>query len=595
MPLQHDSACPPSSGGDPAESSPRMRQSHSVTAATDASSAAAAVPTQRGERPSTPPPLARFIGHLNPEGIFRICSTDEAALSGEVGVWQNGRSTERGAVRAATSEVPSTSLLYCTSSLAYKVLLPVMEDQCLKTLPSEPARGILEGFYFSSIHPLLPIIDKDHYRGEAGSSSTQILRSQAVCLLASLDPSMQQHLFLPEVTGLASPKEFGQRLFAAMRMSIEITLVRDKMAVIEVLLAMSLFSSNGESMELSSWAFLRAVNMSYTLGLHHRKAEREHDRRLAEIFCCAWCLDRIHAAIHGRPVIMHECDLARLPEDCLVLLQPAFRVLLSIAMLLDRVIELYRPRAKAMDLSDQEFPSFEDMLVSCDASGLPQQFLNTLEMFYNATGILSCRSSSRDQGMPILSQNPRHKSCANTISEIVRNEADRNLIMLPFVPYAVALTLSASYRELRLSKISTVQDRALRSLHQNYHWLRQLECTYHSAAVIAELVGGVLASAKLNTSKSIHHHGIIGPAVAGAGHTPAPGNSVDEACHVHMSRNYDYTQTQGYAGAPPSAFTPGLDFPDNTVYEVLGAEWLQNDVDEFFEAYLNPAIPVFLE
>ncbi|KYG40647.1 hypothetical protein M433DRAFT_160120 [Acidomyces richmondensis BFW] len=132
-----------------------------------------------------------------------------------------------------------------------------------------------------------------------------------------------------------------------------------------------------------------------------------------------------------------------------------FRVFVRISALLERAIELYRPNCTSIKIPTSDFPSFEDVLGECEALKLPTHLIETLELFYHAVGILLCRSQ--------------------TIAS--------NRVLLPYVLYAISLSLSTAHRQIRYSRVLKFQTIARRK----------------SAAVIAEL-----ARKSLFEARSLH-------------------------------------------------------------------------------------------
>jgi hypothetical protein len=67
---------------------------------------------------------------------------------------------------------------------------------------------------------------------------------------------------------------------------------------------------------------------------------------------------------------MHERDIRKDLEDCFQQQQPCFRLFLEIIMLLDKVIDLYRPMANSGESQSLgwEFPAFEDVVMKCGGS-----------------------------------------------------------------------------------------------------------------------------------------------------------------------------------------------------------------------------------
>jgi hypothetical protein len=91
----------------------------------------------------------------------------------------------------------------------------------------------------------------------------------------------------------------------------------------------------------------------------------------------------MNAAFNGRPVVMHERDLSKDLQQSFEQQEPCFRLFLEVVLLLDKVIQLYRPSKFADDgLSlTWEFPSFEDVVLRCAVSQIGTAALGNNKLF----------------------------------------------------------------------------------------------------------------------------------------------------------------------------------------------------------------------
>lgn len=318
---------------------------------------------------------------MNPEGIFFLAAnTDKdkrrsASTRGSVGIWlaeqrgQPSRLTER----CATP--PRSSLFHGLKPVIQRAILPILEEECLSTVPPLAHRNALRAVYFNKIHPLLPIINKSAYDSLPDDSPSRLLLDQGMCLVASADFSLRDHLFLSDDPTVLPFKDFGHRLLAAMRMTIEIGRVVDKILLTQLLALMSLSKEGPDGCENSSLMLGRAVQHLHSLGLHLRIEGEGPDWDYAEtLFCCVWFLDRLSAASQGRPVLMHERDISRSMQRSFEAQDPPFRLLLHIGLLLDDVVKLYRPECTNTELMN-DFVLFEDLAIECQATQIPPHLL----------------------------------------------------------------------------------------------------------------------------------------------------------------------------------------------------------------------------
>lgn len=112
----------------------------------------------------------------------------------------------------------------------------------------------------------------------------------------------------------------------------------------------------------------RAVHQAQSLGLHLQGHYTERtDQTNTTLLCCIWAIDRLNAALNGRPVLMHERDLRQDLGHCFEQQEPGFRLLLEVISLLDTVIGLYRPQISSHSPTTLHlnFPDFEDVVSKC--------------------------------------------------------------------------------------------------------------------------------------------------------------------------------------------------------------------------------------
>ena len=327
---------------------------------------------------------SRFIGDLNPEGVFLAATNPESTRNtssvDSIGVWLADKLSKR-AVQfdpRVPQQPPRASLFYGSTPMIQIVLAPILEQECLSVLPPPGDLDALCLLYFGKVHPIFPVIDEKRFRGLPLATPARILIQQGICLVASMNFSMEEHLRL-EIGG---PRlrygEFGTRMLAALRMSVEFGLVTDKIVLISALALMSFFVEGSEGRELSTHHCGKAVQYVHSLGLHLQGQHTDQvDGHAVSLFCCIWALDRLNAAFHGRPVLMHQRDIGRNLEECADQQQTPFRLLLRVIILLDRVIDMYRPMLSPDEAEwEGDFPLLEDLLVRCAASLVPTTLLS---------------------------------------------------------------------------------------------------------------------------------------------------------------------------------------------------------------------------
>ena len=255
--------------------------------------------------------ISRYIGDLNPESIFLAATSPDAtrgaSLDDSIGVWLTSTLSRRGSQSTPSMLQSPSSLFYASGSVVQKVLLPILEQESLATIPASATLETLSKIYFERVHPIFPVIDLTTYENLSLKDPARILLQQGICLAASKNFAARQHLVLTESESPLSCRTFGERLSGAMRLIIEIGLVKDKIVLIQALALMSQFIDNPVGDDMSPQLCGRAVHHVQTLGLHlKRQQEDEMGSYNTTLLCCIYSIDRMNAAFHGRPTLMHE-------------------------------------------------------------------------------------------------------------------------------------------------------------------------------------------------------------------------------------------------------------------------------------------------
>ncbi len=324
---------------------------------------------------------SRFIGDLNPEGLFRAATsptvTTGADQTDRIGIWLTERLSKSRATSGPPSDQAESSMYYGFDPLIQKVMIPLLAEECSALLPPQPEVEKLCSIYFERHHPIFPIVDKTTLRAMPSGEPASVLLKQGMCLVASLNLSAKGHLRLPKASSVLSPREFGRRISAAMRTSVELGLVTKKVVIIQALALLSFFIDGPNGGDVSSQLCGRAVHYIHSMGLHIQTQQQGQDDQYAQtLLCCIWALDRLNAALHGRPVLMHERDLGRDLNACFQAQNVCFRLFLRVAMLLDNVIGLYRPSDEKDVGPSAEFPLFEELLDDVGGAQIPTSLLS---------------------------------------------------------------------------------------------------------------------------------------------------------------------------------------------------------------------------
>lgn len=196
-------------------------------------------------------------------------------------------------------------------------------------------------------------------------------------------------------------------------------------------------SRGPHSLEFSSTFLPRAVHLAYTIGIH-QPINAERDQKVAGLFSSLWSVDRMQAAMHGRPVLMHELDMAKSPCECSQQCSSGFRTLAYITTLQDSVTALYHPRAEASEFPDSNFSTFNETLDTCGSTQPLPQALDTGELFYHGVAILSVPSPGPGPGGR---KSRSSRQLPRPCSSIMEQRAVGDVVLLPFVPCSASLYL----------------------------------------------------------------------------------------------------------------------------------------------------------
>ncbi|KAL4946819.1 hypothetical protein BDV06DRAFT_181610 [Aspergillus oleicola] len=424
-----------------------------------------------------------FVGNTDPEGAFLIAarpaSTSKEIRQHDLGVWLQ-----------LPVKKPRSSFISRPDSLVSSVLFSHLEEQCLNVLPSHDNMEALLRIHMENIHPIFPILDYEAYQLMAAKSPERILLSQSICIAVSRDRKAKQYFRLPAQPH-ASRTDISQSLSSAVSTSIALGLVQDKLVLVQALSLTSLFMQFSGDRQEPAELLSRAICHAHTLGLHHQchSSAQHNEKTKTRLFCCLYALDILNSACLGRPVQLHRRDFGRDLSSSIAAQEGCLQLFLRVIQLMDRVIETYRPGGNGTWKG--VFPSFQDLLeeLPADMPEIPMHLIATIEVLYHAVAILSCHSTNLHGISRTRSSesNTRQSLSASRVTYIVGEEFRYELSLFPFIPYAVALALRASYQSLHQSKAAIFRNRARKQMNVNCRILRELGDDFYSASVMADL------------------------------------------------------------------------------------------------------------
>lgn len=106
---------------------------------------------------------------------------------------------------------------------------------------------------------------------------------------------------------------------------------------------------------------------------------------------------------------------------------------------------------------------------------------------YHAVAILSCRSRPFEDPQSSSMFYVRQSHSAAQLTSIMTDESLNQLTFFPFVPYAVSLSLSLAYIEMRHSNILMYRIRARRKMQTACEILKDMRDKSWSASMMADL------------------------------------------------------------------------------------------------------------
>jgi hypothetical protein len=229
--------------------------------------------------------------------------------------------------------------------------------------------------------------------------------------------------------------------------------------------------------------------------------------------------------------------------------------------------------------------------------------------------MLSCRSQSLQERERSSASYVRQSLSAARVTSVVGDEFHGQLSLLPFVPYAVSLSLRISYRDLRLSKAPIFRARARRQLLANCAILRELGDIFSSAAVMVNLAEQTVREMDKVCSS------MIGAYQQEATHKPKNSDisfSKEGATNkLSIPSNVSVSNAQSYEGGPqlghtdnvsvsgrtetlfpfcydPDTFDPSIfdNMPDLDVFEHFNPDFDLGAIDAALGDDINPSFPM---
>ena len=453
-------------------------------------------PTRHDEYPSRSNSPSRFIGDLQPEAIF-LRERGKIPIGNECGHWN--KPPRRDDARLRHVELSTTGNLTSTEKEALDAYLSAFN---VNLLPPPKHLEALLSIYFSSIHPILPIVDKTELTDHNSRDGPSVLLQQAICLIAAKHTKARPHLMFNDFVVLP-PRDFAKRLYKSITAALSVNMEISKVILIQVLALLSMHAEGPAGNEQASLHLAQAIHHAHTLGMQFGRARSDDKAEYAtQLFWCLWSLDKLSCATSGRPLLIHDQDNnLESPVSKPELKRTPFGIWLQLAGALDHVITFYRPNTDPTATGWEEgFPNFEEMIDE-EGSALESPTLAVLELFHHCVAMWAYRARSINDPIPSTPSYIRQSlACVRTIS-ILTKECPEDLPPLPVVPYAVSLSTAVSYRAFRQTKLAPHRKRSKEELEACCKILERMRDTWWSAGAMADLGTAALKNAEAPTRR----------------------------------------------------------------------------------------------
>lgn len=259
-----------------------------------------------------------------------------------------------------------------------------------KVIPSDTEWRAMRDLYLAKIHPIFPVFDHSTLVSLPEETALRELIQACICLAAATDPEARGLLtFKSRIEGVSksqtkTPFDDYSREMANF-INRRLTELQDAQQIpvtlqIQVMALTCLYWQPASPTQRFEPLYLysRLVSLVHTHGIHLGFSVRGQPADSSEgsgtrLFKCLYALDRLLGAAAARPLMFHNVDLMEVPRPD-TRDPPIFRLFMSLILLLDQVIELYRPQPK---VSYVDVPVYERMAIEAGAQCEPESLLGT--------------------------------------------------------------------------------------------------------------------------------------------------------------------------------------------------------------------------
>ena len=372
-------------------------------------------------------------------------------------------------------------------------------------LPTDTSQEALLRIFRGRIQPLLPVLEE--------SDAIPPMLMQAICLVAAKDPQARQHLRLRDQA--LSVSHFARKLYHDVDRRLKLTRPStvDRVQLVQVHLLLSLHCEGSRGAEDSALHLCQAIFHAHSVGLHLVQPDRDSKTRRPvasstqqspqshdpshryRLYWCLWSLDRLNAAMNGRPRLLNNDDSGLDFQESLSLFSPVARLWMRISEILNRVIDLYSPNATARREDNlSSFPSFDELVAEKHGrkENINQDLIASLEMYYHAVSMTSCRLRLQAGQWRGSRQSLRRSLSVSSVCSMLDHMPIDMLVPLPIVSYAISLTLLVAYQHYRQSNRSVGRAVARCQMGQCQRRLEEMGSTWWPAKNMARIGQRVL-------------------------------------------------------------------------------------------------------
>lgn len=312
----------------------------------------------------------RFVGDLNPEAVIRekLDGRAENPLRDRIGLWitsENGEESRQNlaSVRSFPAGQPSqrTQASHSAATLLHQRYMFALK--ACDRLPLTMLENLIPT-YFSRVNHILPLVEKDFFGHAQAEGTPSVFLERAICLVAAKYKPVSFDLRTASDGPPVTSRQFCSDIYRGLVVAMDAGLEKDRVTRIRILALMSLHCEGYEGAEAASMHLCQAIHQAQTAGLHLDRPSRMAEDSLSKLFWCLWTLDKMHASLGGRPVLLADRDIGiERPDVKASRSKSAFDVWFAISDLLSTVISLYRPSADSITLRWEEgFPPFEELV-----------------------------------------------------------------------------------------------------------------------------------------------------------------------------------------------------------------------------------------